>query len=976
MMFRKGEGPCSPQAPLPLWRHKVPEAHGLAVMHGKVFMTGCQAVPVDDQVVYMSTHEVAHSRQSDNSRKPSEPLYARPAGSYRPAVSTPTTDEGADAGTHPPLPGPQAPAASTAMRPWVPEGERTERGGLEPYRPSPYEEVKASGLPSVPQAADLSPGHLPAIWPVLCFAVTFLVYVALVPHFILYSSPPTGDQPFYLMDTRSLVQDGDLELFNNYANRDEDKFYALAPRPPGFVGMTAPYPLPPQLTESKARPENEWYAAHLPGLSVALVPAWVVGSWFQLWWPATVVFMCLIGALLVTNIFLFAYELTGKLWVAIAVWLPVAFSNPVMSYSYLLFTELPTGLLLIYAFRRLALGWGANGRVRLLLTGAAIAYIPWLAWRCVPIAAALALYALVQWWRWHRRGEQGQLEPDGASGAHPSSRHLRSSFRSLLLVFAPMIVSGGLVVWYSMFLFGTLVPVGGGSLVRGQPAIFHWPWAGQSELQRYLMGAFGLLFDRQFGLLTYAPIYLLSVVGMIAMGRSARSADRRLLLWMAAISLPYLAVIAAFEWWHGVWCPPARYMTTFVPLLAGPLAMSLFALRHSLMYKLMYGLLALPGLVLMGIMMYDARMLWPGNEVLGWLADSPQSPVHIDLRGLLPYFVPPDDVRLPIKSGWVLSASVMIIVIAYLLMLRGTTVLGERRLPRGAQGLVWLGTLGVVGLGWMMMNLDYIKHRTTLSPQAIWHISPAPAEPHGMAYVDGKIYIADYVGQSVIVFDPTTGTHSYLVPVTEQGQGGSYAHPGDVKAGPDGLLYVLNNGAGDQALLVMRPDGTLVRGIHLNGKSPIAISLAFDRQGNIYIGDRQGGRVLKYGPDGGEPLQTFSGATGGFNNTGGVAVDEQGNVYVSDIGSQLVHHMAPDGSFIRKFDLPCQPWYIAINGDWLDVTCDRGMVSINRQSGHIQLALIEDYPSTLTSPTGLAYGAEGILYVVDKGTLYAFKVKH
>src|SRR5205085_2328102 len=82
------------------------------------------------------------------------------------------------------------------------------------------------------------------------------------------------------------------------------------------------------------------------------------------------------------NVFLFAHELTGKLWIALAVWLPLAFSNPIMSYSYMIFTELPTGLLAIYAVRRLALGSRANGPYRLALIGFCIAFIPWLAWRC------------------------------------------------------------------------------------------------------------------------------------------------------------------------------------------------------------------------------------------------------------------------------------------------------------------------------------------------------------------------------------------------------------------------------------------------------------------------------------------------------------------------------------------------------------------------------------------------------------------
>src|SRR4051794_32712602 len=100
--------------------------------------------------------------------------------------------------------------------------------------------ARAAALPEVPAGCDLAPAQPSARLVALCFALTLLVYLALVPRFILYSSPPEGDQAFYLMTTISIVQDHDLNERNNYANRDEDKFYALAPHPPGFVGMQAP----------------------------------------------------------------------------------------------------------------------------------------------------------------------------------------------------------------------------------------------------------------------------------------------------------------------------------------------------------------------------------------------------------------------------------------------------------------------------------------------------------------------------------------------------------------------------------------------------------------------------------------------------------------------------------------------------------------------------------------------------------------
>src|SRR5712692_2866942 len=423
--------------------------------------------------------------------------------------------------------------------------------------------------------ADLAPSGLSLRWPLLCFATTFVLYVALIPRVLLYSSPPTGDQAYYLIETISLVQDRDFNVANNYAQHDEDKFYSLAPHPPGFVGSAAPYPLPPQLSHATNRPSSEWYGYHLPGLSFVLAPAWIVGSWFSLWWPATIVLMCAIGALVAVNIFLLAFEATGRLRVAIPVWLGLAFSSPLMTYTYLIFTELPTGLLVVYAFRRLELGWAANSRWRLLLVGVCVGFIPWLAWRCVLISICLAVLALIQWRRsWLVRA---------------------ANLKSLAWVFAPGAFSAITLATYNQYLFGQPIP----SVTvpeLGDTSPFHFPWSGADAAGSTITTALALLFDRQMGLLSYTPVLLLAVVGAIVMSRSNRPADRRLLGALALVVLPYFAVIASFVFWNGIWNPPARYQTTLVPLLAAPLAMSLVSAGRG--FRLVYALLAVPGVLL------------------------------------------------------------------------------------------------------------------------------------------------------------------------------------------------------------------------------------------------------------------------------------------------------------------------------------------------------------------------------------------
>ena len=56
------------------------------------------------------------------------------------------------------------------------------------------------------------------------FLAVLAAYVALVPWLARVWSR-SGDEPHYLLAAHSLVHDGDLDLSNNYAQRDYAAFY-------------------------------------------------------------------------------------------------------------------------------------------------------------------------------------------------------------------------------------------------------------------------------------------------------------------------------------------------------------------------------------------------------------------------------------------------------------------------------------------------------------------------------------------------------------------------------------------------------------------------------------------------------------------------------------------------------------------------------------------------------------------------------
>src|SRR5207249_10498406 len=100
--------------------------------------------------------------------------------------------------------------------------------------------------------------------------------------------------------------------------------------------------------------------------------------------------------------------------------------------------------------------------------------------------------------------------------------------------------------------------------------------------------------------------------------------------------------------------------------------------------------------------------------------------------------------------------------------------------------------------------------------------------------------------------------------------------------------------------------------------------------GKMYVADMVNSQVYKYNLAGGEPLVGWTGQKGGFNNVGGVAVDQDGMVYAADTGALAVQQLDPAGRFLQAYDLECVPRQMAVQGDWVDVICDKGLWSINR----------------------------------------------
>jgi hypothetical protein len=397
-------------------------------------------------------------------------------------------------------------------------------------------------------------------------------------------------------------------------------------------------------------------------------------------------------------------------------------------------------------------------------------------------------------------------------------------------------------------------------------------------------------------------------------------------------------------------------------------------------YLAVYGVLSAASLGLMAGLWIDPRLMWasgPG-QYFSMLQGQARWIAALSPGALFPSFVWPDSVRNPAILARGLAGAALVTLACDLAIRR------RRRASALAAG--WLCVLLLLGGAWFGASFDELRHKTLLAERRRW---PAPFhlhDPRGVAVLGATAFLADYgerlpsgetrPGQ-LVALDLESGTWRSL-DLRHKGRAGAWAHPGDVKAGGDGLLYVLNNGGGDADLLAVEPDGERVRGWRLERNTPTMKGLAFGPEGDIYVSDMVLGNISRYPRAGGPPAPAWGGQTGQFNNPQGIWVGPSGEIYASE-GFQQVQVLAPDGSWSHSYDLDCAASAFAAppgQARWLDFACDKGIRSLDIEARRVQLVRVEPAAPALGRPTGLCYAGGHTLYVFADDVLVEYQVRH
>ena len=347
---------------------------------------------------------------------------------------------------------------------------------------------------------------------------------------LLTSSGQTfaGDEPHYLLITHSLFKDGDIDLSNNYANKDYQEI------------MLARV----QIKSHTAPGTNQRYSFHSPGTSILLLPFYAVGSLFK---GKSLVFfirlgMSVFGALLGLQIFLFILQEWKNEKLALGVWFVYGFSSPVFFYSLHVYPEIIIALLSLAVFRMLRFS-SSLSKTKLVFIGFLLSCFIWFhAIKYVFILGPLFIYSV---WILLKKFKTGWN----------ILYFLISPFLLTLFYFLFQYAFYGSFSLAAVSWRGAMAPEE--SLEYLRTIVTDIPFRTRWETLA------GYFFDQRDGLLLYAPVYFFAFLGCIEMTR--RNFRQFLLIFF--LTAPYVLNSALLTQRTG-YAPQARPLVAVSWVLA------------------------------------------------------------------------------------------------------------------------------------------------------------------------------------------------------------------------------------------------------------------------------------------------------------------------------------------------------------------------------------------------------------------------
>ncbi len=325
-----------------------------------------------------------------------------------------------------------------------------------------------------------------------------------------------GDEPHYLLLTHSLYHDHDVALLNNYQQRDYAPFYEQE--------------LDMHLFEYGTR----LLPSHImPGVPLLILPAYLLGGHVGVMLQLSV--LVWLGIIYLHK----TMRLYTTPTLALMLSLLTGLTYPVIAYSQLIYPEtIAFSLVAFVLFHSLAPPLPRQ-TPRLLAVGIALACLPWLHYKM-----ALLTITLLAFFCWKNRPKQLTLH----------------AIRPFLWCIIPILLSGLLALAWLHWLYGEISLNVFLAPVRDD-------WVGQWSLPAAILG---LLVDQEYGLFWYAPLYLMSFIGLWMLWRN--DTTRFDALFLLFIYTSFHMLTAAYQRWEGGFSPVPRYLIAVLPILIIALA--------------------------------------------------------------------------------------------------------------------------------------------------------------------------------------------------------------------------------------------------------------------------------------------------------------------------------------------------------------------------------------------------------------------
>ena len=326
----------------------------------------------------------------------------------------------------------------------------------------------------------------------------------------------TGDEPFYLLTTQSLLADGDFDLRNQYQSKSYESFFDH----PDDLWL-----------QSVPREDGPLLSPHNPGLSLVVVPGFVLGGLV-----GTQVQLLLLAAVTLALAFVLADRLTGHRLISWVVSLGVGLTATTFIYSTEIYPEFPAALALVVALL-LVTRQRQFGILDGLWLAAILSSMCWLGTKYAPLSLVVSAYFLL---KANRAGRITLLVAGGLSAA--------------------------LFAWFHLHLFGGLTPYG--------ISVVYAQWntveilGGHIEFSERYYRLWGLFIDRRFGIGRWAPLLLVAIPGMALLATGGGALRLVLTLILIQLLIATFVAITMMGWWFA-----GRTMLTVLPLFIIPIGL-------------------------------------------------------------------------------------------------------------------------------------------------------------------------------------------------------------------------------------------------------------------------------------------------------------------------------------------------------------------------------------------------------------------